>query len=322
MLLTVIIPCYNNSYALGRCLESLASALSGGKVEAVVVDDGSSPDEAERIERLSCRCGTAVQCVRIPHSGASAARNSGMLLARGRYVWFVDSDDTLIQPTLPYLLSQLDSLPADTLFFHTGSMTQREDNDAENDFLPPDMGATRKTDASRLLVPRTACLDHTTYIISSSLLKDEALRYPEGRRLLEDSSFVLRMLEKAACGYENPTMKVYLRHSGTSSITASAWSAERSEAFVNDICLFFDEFGTYVGRHGDYTRLQGLYARYRYVYLRVLAVKGAPWSCIARFRTQVLGEGAKPSSFAEAVLFVAPIHRFLAWICRTIRRNY
>lgn len=91
-MLTIVIPTYNYARFLPDAMESaLSQSMPGGKVEVLVVDDGSTDDTPEVLARYSSR----VRCVRQANAGLSAARNTGMREARHDWVIFLDSDDML-----------------------------------------------------------------------------------------------------------------------------------------------------------------------------------------------------------------------------------
>lgn len=94
--ISVIVPVYNVEPFVGHCLDSLKAQLGDIPTEIIVVDDGST-DESGRIVddyRSDPRFRIAHQC----NQGLSGARNTGLELARGQYVCFVDSDD-YVEPT-------------------------------------------------------------------------------------------------------------------------------------------------------------------------------------------------------------------------------
>lgn len=72
-------------------------------MEVIVVDDGSTDDTCERLERF----GRQVQIVRKENGGVSSARNTGLERAKGEWVAFLDSDDVWL---LGKLQGQLDGL--------------------------------------------------------------------------------------------------------------------------------------------------------------------------------------------------------------------
>lgn len=91
-LVSVIVPVLNRAKSLPAALRSIAGQTFSDW-EAVVVDDGSSDDSAE----VALRAGPPGKVRVVRHArnqGPSAARNSGILAARGRYVAFLDSDDS------------------------------------------------------------------------------------------------------------------------------------------------------------------------------------------------------------------------------------
>lgn len=88
---SVIIPVYNPGVALGKCLESLMSQ-SYSDIEFILVDDGST-DGSDIICQEFASKDDRIIYVRQENSGVSASRNSGLDIAKGRYVCFIDSDD-------------------------------------------------------------------------------------------------------------------------------------------------------------------------------------------------------------------------------------
>jgi GT2 family glycosyltransferase len=121
--ITLVIPNYNGSATIARCLEAAcASGLAAREI--MVVDDCSTDGSVEIIGRYPC---TLVRLDR--HSGASAARNAGARAATGEYLFFIDADCLLLDTTLPSVREAVrrqrdailggtyTALPADTDFF-------------------------------------------------------------------------------------------------------------------------------------------------------------------------------------------------------------
>ena len=97
-LISFIIPYYNlPKQMLKECLESiLALTLNNKEKEIIVVDDGSTESALEMVRQIDDR----IIYLRQPNGGLSEARNTGMRLAKGKYIQFVDGDDRLL--TSPY----------------------------------------------------------------------------------------------------------------------------------------------------------------------------------------------------------------------------
>lgn len=91
-IISFIIPAYNASATLFDCVESIVKSMHGLCYEMVIVDDGSSDNTLQLAESLS----EENHNIRVFHQsnkGLSSARNTGIDLANGRFLAFVDSDD-------------------------------------------------------------------------------------------------------------------------------------------------------------------------------------------------------------------------------------
>jgi|GEM_PF-2134646 len=100
-LVSIIIPCYNAARYLSEAISSALAQTYGG-VEVVVVDDGSTDDSPQ----VAATYGDRILYVRQDNSGASAARNRGILESRGEFLCFLDSDDTLCPDAISRLVPE------------------------------------------------------------------------------------------------------------------------------------------------------------------------------------------------------------------------
>lgn len=91
IVLSVIVPVYNVDKYLKECIESII-AQTFEDWEIILVDDGSDDKSVQICEHYS-KTDSRVKLVRQEHSGASAARITGIENSRGEYICFVDSDD-------------------------------------------------------------------------------------------------------------------------------------------------------------------------------------------------------------------------------------
>lgn len=89
--LSLVVPVFNVAPYLPRCLESLAELMPAAD-EIIVVDDGSTDDCPRILAEFASRL-PQMRVIRQENGGLSAARNTGLDAARGRYLAFVDSDD-------------------------------------------------------------------------------------------------------------------------------------------------------------------------------------------------------------------------------------
>ena len=93
--ITVIVPVYNAEKYLEGCLESLAAqTIRKDKMEVLLVNDGSTDGSRAICERW-CARHPWMRLINRPNGGPSAARNDGIRQAAGRYLMYLDADDTL-----------------------------------------------------------------------------------------------------------------------------------------------------------------------------------------------------------------------------------
>jgi len=113
MIVSVIIPVYNVSMYIGRCLDSVIHQRITD-FECIIIDDCSDDDSMEQVtHRLSTYEGS-VRFRIIPHTqnrGLSAARNTGIQASAGDYVFFLDGDDEMTDDCLEVLTGIAESYP-------------------------------------------------------------------------------------------------------------------------------------------------------------------------------------------------------------------
>lgn len=91
MSLSIIIPIYNKSEYLVECIESVRGQ-SLKDIEIICVDDGSTDGSAEIVAKFA-KQDSRIKLIRQQNLGAGAARNTGIKVAMGEYVAFLDADD-------------------------------------------------------------------------------------------------------------------------------------------------------------------------------------------------------------------------------------
>ena len=90
---SVIVPVYNVEEYLEKCLESLVNQTLKD-IEIIVVNDGSPDNSQKIIDRYKEKYHNIISIEDINH-GQGYARNKGISLAKGKYIMFLDSDDTV-----------------------------------------------------------------------------------------------------------------------------------------------------------------------------------------------------------------------------------
>lgn len=116
MKLSLIIPIYNVEPYVARCLQSCLYQphVTPTDYELVIVNDGTQDHSMDIVEELT-QSHTNVTLIHQQNQGLSMARNAGLKVAKGEYVWFIDSDDWIEENCLHEIISRLCETKVDIL---------------------------------------------------------------------------------------------------------------------------------------------------------------------------------------------------------------
>lgn len=106
-MISIITPAFNAEHSIEQAIASV-QRQSREDWELIIVDDGSTDSTWSILEAVS---DFRIRVVRQENAGVSAARNTGLRLARGEYITFLDADDTLPRDALKVRADLLDSEP-------------------------------------------------------------------------------------------------------------------------------------------------------------------------------------------------------------------
>lgn len=110
-LISVIVPVYKVEDYLNRCIESIVEQTYS-QLEIILVDDGS-PDNCPFMCDAWAKKDDRIQVIHKKNGGLSDARNAGMLIASGKYIAFVDSDDWIHSQYIELLYTAIKKYDAD-----------------------------------------------------------------------------------------------------------------------------------------------------------------------------------------------------------------
>ena len=201
MRLSIIVPIYNVAPYLRKCVDSLL-AQDITDYEIILVDDGSTDNSgliADEILNTHSQSPTNCQ-IKVVHQlngGLSAARNTGISLATGKYILFVDSDDYLQPNTLGTVLNQAERDNLDVLRFRYQNV--KESGEA---FVPHEGMKTDYNDYSAIPTDGLTFLNERMWVqcyVVQFLVKTEIVRqelFTPGI-YFEDTDWTPRMLLRA-----------------------------------------------------------------------------------------------------------------------------
>lgn len=170
-LVSIVIPCYNGSLYLDQSIES-ALSQSHPNIEVIVVDDGSTDNSIEIAQSYA----EHIRLIKQPNSGVSAARNTGIIHAKGEYIMLLDADDILEKEAVKDRLSIIQEE------INTGMV----------------VGYYREIDENGILLPRNPRKrSYPAGNVFYSILKQS----------LPPSGWLIRKLVFKKCGYFDPLIK-------------------------------------------------------------------------------------------------------------------
>ena len=254
---SLIIPVYNAAARIGECLTSvLAQTLDD--IEVILVDDhGQDNSTAQARQRIADYRGPKrfVFTATPANAGPGAARNHGIEAASGRFIAFLDSDDTLAPDFCQRLYEAATRAEADMAFgsisfdFPDGTSVIRHN--------PPIRDGIFEGKAKRAYLRRFKSY-FTTFLYSKSLLVHNDIRFPDTRSA-EDSCFLTcSLLAARRIAGDDGALYRYTIH------PASTSQRKDTARYRNRL----DSFRTLIA----FAKARGLYKPYRGT-LRLLVLK-------------------------------------------------
>ncbi len=126
MEISVIIPVYNTEKYLKSCLKNLLNQDKIFPGEILLIDNGSKDGSVELCHELAEKY-KFIRVLKCKTPGAAAVRNLGLKEAKGKYVWFVDSDDYIRPKAINQLLTRFKETDADGIILAMDKVNEKEE---------------------------------------------------------------------------------------------------------------------------------------------------------------------------------------------------
>lgn len=226
---SVIIPIYKVEKYLSRCLDSVVNQTLED-IEIVLVDDGS-PDSCPEICDRYAKKDSRIKVIHKKNEGLGYARNSGMLIATGEYIAFLDSDDYVSKDMYEKVYSELKRTDADCCV--TGYVVKKDSGDEIHKENPLGTAVYESDDiitkvlagmlGSKPDQARDTDVGMSVWkcVYRKELLQDKGILFPSERELIsEDIIFQIRVLPqvKRVCTLSEG-MYYYCENSNSQSLT-------------------------------------------------------------------------------------------------------
>lgn len=124
MLISIIIPVYNKEEYLDECIKSVVTQ-DYNNLEIIIINDGSH-DNSEKIINAWIKKDDRIKYIYQQNRGVAHARNRGLSIAKGEYIFFLDADDMLEKNAITKLVNHAKKNSADIII---GNIIIKQDND-------------------------------------------------------------------------------------------------------------------------------------------------------------------------------------------------
>ena len=187
-LVSIVIPVYNVEKYLKRCIQSILNQTYEN-IEVLLIDDGSKDSSGDLCDRLAIK-DERIVVIHQKNAGQAVARNSGLDVAKGEWICFVDSDDYVKEDFVEYLLKMVLNSEVKMGFckvVHKDFLNRKEEEEESENILKYDRKKTTKYILEgRCGFTASACRG----IYHRSLFED--IRFMPGR-LYEDLEILVRL---------------------------------------------------------------------------------------------------------------------------------
>lgn len=234
MFLSFIVPVYNAQAYLEECLSSLIHQdIPEEDYEIICVNDGSKDTSADILLQWQQKHHNIVVAHK-ENGGVVSARNLGLTLARGDYVWFVDSDDFIKENILGKLRQKIQDNPCDRLiigcYIFDDVLSEQEQALSRRKQLPLN-GPGQDSIVVRSLMRQGFLLEHGLFFSHPELTHGE-----DGMFMYEFCSFDPVSLE------QNEAIYFYRIHSGSADTMDSVAGLQKKFRSYLGICRILREY--------------------------------------------------------------------------------
>lgn len=123
-MISIIVPIYKVESYIDKCIKSVLNQ-SFANFELILVDDGS-PDACGEICDEYAKTDSRIKVVHKENGGLSSARNAGLDIAKGKYIFFLDGDDAFTENALQILHDAICNSEADVVFAGYNAVDENE----------------------------------------------------------------------------------------------------------------------------------------------------------------------------------------------------
>lgn len=241
MLISVVIPTYNRPDLLQQTLESVL-AQTYKDLQIIVVDDGSTAETGELLDRFSPR----VQSIRLGRSGISTARNTGIDAAEGEFIAFVDHDD-LWEPHKIEKHVEFASAHPELAMTYTDAIEFSKEGPAKITYVDHFSALKQPSKLFAPMITTYAVPLMSATMIKKSFLREKGLRFPNYFGIDDVGLFLMMLAEGGKFGYLPEPLTMRRMHDANTSSNHRR-RFEQRQLMYRDM-LQTDRLGAYRDRY-------------------------------------------------------------------------
>lgn len=223
--ISIIVPVYKSEEYLSKCIDSILGQTLID-FELLLIDDGS-PDQSGVICEEYAIKDRRIKVIHKENGGVSSARNTGLKIANGKYIWFIDSDDWIEENCLHYLTALMDIDQLDALQIGYYTVTNNEIIPCHKKFRK----TTEVLSSAEYVLPDMFIGGVCGTLVRNELVRKYNISFDEHLQLAEDQLFFLTLFNYAQRVKRQDILAYYYRNNPTSA-TRSANEAQLNQSII------------------------------------------------------------------------------------------
>ena len=246
ILLSIIIPVYKVEPYLRECLDSIA-ASDLDCWEAILIDDGS-PDRCPQICDEYTAKDKRFRVIHQENAGVAVARNAGINIAKGEWIWFVDSDDVVdMRPVVDMVTWLQEHHDVDLVVFDLNTF---KDNESDNKEVRVKVNVSVERDVDvpvdkNIFLLENVIFHHQRLWYRRDIIEKYLIRYTMGVRLAEDLEFMYKCMTLCQHPVKIDTTLYYYRvreGSATQNSTYRAKAVEDLQIVIGSLARWIQKY--------------------------------------------------------------------------------
>lgn len=232
---SVIIPSYKGSNVLARALKSLVHQTFKNFEVIIVDDNGVNSDEQQKTQKIIGNFDKVINLKYFAHEinkNGAVARNTGLKMARGRYICFLDDDDVYLSGRLANAVETLDKHPEFDMVF-CSVLIQR------NNKLVQLVNPVLEDNVEMQLLLNTNLFGTGSNIFFRRKVYDDIGGFNEQYFRRQDNEFLLRALKDHSCTVINK-LDIVKNNLGLNNIPSSQKLIQSNELYFKDFAYLID----------------------------------------------------------------------------------